>query len=64
MKVVKAVAAALVIAGAILLFGTAGASDAGVIEFGKAVEQCLVSIGMVICGTAAAYIIEKKESVK
>lgn len=64
MKVVKAVAAALVIAGVVLLFGTAGASDAGVIEFGKAVEQCLVSIGMVICGMAAAYIIEKKESVK
>lgn len=64
MKFVKAVAAALVIAGAVLLFGTAGASDAGAIEFGKAVEQCLVSIGMVICGTAAAYIIEKKESVK
>ena len=64
MKFVKAVAAALVIAGVVLLFGTAGASDAGVIEFGKAVEQCLVSIGMVICGTAAAYIIEKKESVK
>ena len=64
MKVVKAVAAALVIAGVVLLFGTAGASDAGVIEFGKAVEQCLVGIGMVICGTAAAYIIEKKESVK
>lgn len=64
MKVVKAVAAAFIIAGVILLFGTAGASDAGMIEFGKAVEQCLVSIGMVICGTAAAYIIEKKESVK
>lgn len=61
MKAVKAVAAALVIVGAVLLFGTAGASDAGVIEFGKAVEQCLVSIGMVICGTAAAYIIEKRE---
>ena len=61
MKVVKAVAAVLGIAGAILLFGTAGASDAGVIEFGKAIEQCIVGIGMVICGTAAAYIIEKRE---
>lgn len=62
MKVIKRIAGFVAIAGFVLMLGTAGESDNGVIGFNEVVTRCLIGLGMMVIGMMAAYFIEEKEN--
>lgn len=61
MKVLKWIAKAVIVAGIILLFGTAGASDVDAICFDMAVVRAFLAMAMVGIGLVACCLIDKKE---
>ena len=64
MKAIKWIAVILIIISFIFILGTAGSSDAGVIDDTEAFVRCLFGLVMSGVGAVTIYIIEEKESKK
>lgn len=64
MKFLKALLGLLALFGAVLLFGAAGAADAGTMEFEKIVERCVFAAALIAASCGGLWIIQTTDARK
>lgn len=60
-RLLKLIAATLMIGGFVFIIGTAGSADLGIISFGQIVRQCIIGLCVIGGGYAIGYLAENFE---